>query len=132
MCAQLLCKGGKNMVCKIEMCDCNSIHEEVVESVREQIPDNKKIDVIAEFYKIFSDSTKLKILWALNISEMCVCDLAVLINVTKSAISHQLRSLKEANLVKFRKEGKNVYYSLADNCVKEIIEKGVIHTINKI
>ena len=120
------------MVCKIEMCDCNSIHQEVVEAVREQIPENKKIDVIAEFYKIFSDSTKLKILWALNISEMCVCDLAVLINVTKSAISHQLKSLKEANLVRFRKEGKNVYYSLADNCVKEIIEKGVIHIINKI
>ena len=92
----------------------------------------KQIEVISNFYKIFSDSTKLKILWALNVSEMCVCDLAVLINVTKSAISHQLRSLKEANLVKYRKEGKNVYYSLSDNCVKEIIEKGIIHTINKI
>ena len=73
-----------------------------------------------------------KLARALNVSEMCVCDLAVLINVTKSAISHQLRSLKEANLVKYRKEGKNVYYSLSDNCVKEIIEKGIIHTINKI
>ncbi len=119
------------MVCKIEMCDCNVIHQEIVEAVKEQIPEDNRISVIAEFYKIFSDSTKLKILWALDISEMCVCDLAVLVNVTKSAISHQLKILKEANLVKFRKEGKNVYYSLSDNCVKEIIEKGVIHTLNK-
>ncbi len=118
------------MVCKIEMCDCNVIHKEIVEAVKEQIPEDRRISVISEFYKIFSDSTKLKILWALDISEMCVCDLAVLVNVTKSAISHQLKILKEANLVKFRKEGKNVYYSLSDNCVKEIIEKGVIHTIN--
>ncbi len=119
------------MVCKIDMCDCNVIHEEVVEVVKKQIPEDKKVNTIAEFYKIFSDSTKLKILWALNISEMCVCDLAVLINVTKSAISHQLRSLKEANLVKCRRDGKNAYYSLADNCVKEIREKGIIHTCGR-
>lgn len=120
------------MVGKIEMCDCNVIHEDVVESVKQQLPDENRVKVLAEFYKAFSDSTKIKILWALDISEMCVCDLAVLINLTKSAISHQLSGLKEMNLVKSRREGKNVYYSLADSCVKEILEKGVIHTINRV
>ena len=119
------------MVNKIEMCDCNVIHKDIVETVRHQIPDEKRVKVLAEFYKAFSDSTKVKILWALDISEMCVCDLAVLTNLTKSAISHQLSSLKEMNLVKSRKEGKNVYYSLADSCVREILEKGVIHTMNR-
>ena len=88
------------MVCKIDMCDCNVIHEEVVETVKEQMPKEKQVKAISDFYKILSDGTKVKILWALNISEMCVCDLAVLINITKSAISHQMKALKEANLVK--------------------------------
>lgn len=119
------------MVNKIDVCDCNVIHEDIVEIVKQQMPDEKRVKILAEFYKAFSDSTKVKILWALDISEMCVCDLAVLTNLTKSAISHQLSGLKEMNLVKSRKEGKNVYYSLADICVKEILEKGVIHTINR-
>ena len=71
--------------------------------------------------------TRTKILWALDIDEMCVCDLAALLNMTKSAISHQLRTLREANLVKFRKEGKIVFYSLSDNHVKDILEKGLEH-----
>ena len=116
---------------KIEICENTVIHQEVVDTVKKQLPNNKKIDSLANFYKMFSDSTKVKILWALDITEMCVCDLAVITNVTKSAISHQLSSLKEANLVKCRKEGKIVYYSLADSCVKEILEKAVIHTINE-
>lgn len=119
------------MIEKIDMCDCNVIHEDVVDAVKQQMPDDNRVKVLAEFYKVFSDATKVKILWALDISEMCVCDLAVLTNLTKSAISHQLSFLKEVNLVKSRKEGKNVYYSLADLCVKEILEKGVIHTINR-
>lgn len=119
------------MVEKIDMCDCNVIHEDVVETVKLQMPSESKVKTLADFYKVFSDPTKVKILWALDISEMCVCDLAVLTNLTKSAISHQLSSLKEMNLVKSRKEGKNVYYSLADFCVKEILEKGVLHTINR-
>ena len=119
------------MVNKIDMCDCNVIHEEVVDTVKKQMPDENRVKMLAEFYKAFSDVTKVKILWALDISEMCVCDLAVLTNLTKSAISHQLSGLKEMNLVKSRREGKNVYYSLADTCVKEILEKGVIHTINR-
>ena len=108
----------------IEICDMQVIHEDVVNSVIEQLPSDKRIEELANFYKIFSDPTKIKILWALDISEMCGCDLAAITGVTKSAISHQLSSLKELNLVKARKQGKIVYYSLSDNCVKEILEKG--------
>ena len=115
----------------IEICENTVIHEEVVEAVEKQLPTDKKIENLANFYKMFSDPTKVKILWALDINEMCVCDLAVISKVTKSAISHQLSSLKELNLVKSRRVGKIVYYSLADSCVKEILEKGVIHTINE-
>ena len=116
---------------KLDMCENTIIHEEVVETVKKQLPGDKKIENLALFYKMFSDPTKVKMLWALDINEMCVCDLAVITKVTKSAISHQLSSLKEANLVKSRREGKIVYYSLADSCVKEILEKAVIHTINE-
>lgn len=119
------------MVKKIDVCDCTIIHQEVVDTVEKQLPDDTRIASLANFYKIFSDSTKVRILWALDISEMCVCDLAIINNLTKSAISHQLSSLKDMNLVKSRRDGKNVYYSLADDCVKEILEKGVIHTMNR-
>ena len=119
------------MVARIETCDCNSIHQDVIDTVREHMLSDEKIDKLATFYKIFSDSTKVKILWALDINEMCVCDLAVLTNMTKSAISHQLKILKEENLVKFKKVEKNVYYSLAYTCVIHIIETGILHTINK-
>lgn len=119
------------MVARIDMCDCNSVHQEVVDNVKKHIPTEEKVNLLVNFYKMFSDRTKIKILWALDINEMCVCDLAVLTNMTKSAISHQLKALKKANLVKFRREGKNVYYSLADKCVIDIIEKGLLHNINK-
>ena len=119
------------MVARIETCDCNSIHQDVIDTVKDHMLSDKKIEALANFYKIFSDNTKIKILWALDVHEMCVCDLAVLTNMTKSAISHQLRALKEANLVKYRREGKIVYYLLADTCKKKIKEKGILHTINK-
>lgn len=110
-----------------EICDCEVIHHEVVEKVRKKMPEEHILYDLADFFKVFSDSTRMKIMWALDESEMCVCDLAVLLNMTKSAISHQLRSLRNANLVKFRKEGKVVYYSLADDHVQDIIEKGLEH-----
>ena len=115
------------MVCKIDMCDCNVIHDEIVEAVKGQMPKEKQIEVISNFYKIFSDSTKLKILWALNVSEMCVCDLSCLLNMTQSAISHQLRILKANKLVKNRRDGKMMYYSLDDEHVKLIFEAGYSH-----
>ena len=82
---------------------------------------------MAVFFKIFGDSTRIKILWALDRAEMCVCDLAVLLNMTKSAVSHQLKTLRQEKLVKYRKEGKIVYYSLEDDHVKVILEVGLEH-----
>lgn len=108
-------------------CDCDVIHGEIVEAVREKMPDESELYDLADFFKVLGDSTRARIICALDESEMCVCDLAVLLNMTKSAISHQLRSLKQTNLVKYRKEGKVVYYSLADYHVKEIFEKGLEH-----
>ena len=113
---------------KSEMiCDCEVIHEEVVSRVSEGLPGESKITDIVEFFKVFGDSTRFKILYALDISEMCVCDIAVLLNMTKSAISHQLKVLRTNNLVKSKRAGKVVYYSLADHHVKEIIEKAAEH-----
>jgi ArsR family transcriptional regulator len=99
----------------------------VVNQVIGMMPPVKDFFDLANLYKAFSDPTRVKILWALHCHEMCVCDLAVLLNMTKSAISHQLRSLRMGNLVKFQKQGKVVYYSLADDHVKDIFEKGFEH-----
>lgn len=109
------------------LCDCDVIHADLVESVRKKMPDENELYDLADFFKVLGDSTRAKIIWALDESEMCVCDLAVLLNMTKSAISHQLSSLKQADLVKYRKEGKVVFYSLADDHVKAIFEKGLEH-----
>lgn len=108
-------------------CDCEVIHGTVVEAVQDRMPEDSELYDLADFFKIFGDSTRAKIMWALEESEMCVCDVAVLLNMTKSAISHQLRVLKQSNLVKYRKEGKIVYYSLADDHVKAILEMGMEH-----
>ncbi|MDR2888664.1 MAG: metalloregulator ArsR/SmtB family transcription factor [Lachnospiraceae bacterium] len=108
-------------------CDCEVIHEEVVNAVRAEMPCGDDFFALANLYKMFSDPTRVKILWALNCHEMCVCDLAVLLNMTKSAISHQLKSLRLTNLVSFQKQGKVVYYTLADDHVKDIFEKGFVH-----
>ena len=110
------------------LCDCEVIHEEIVEQVRKEMPDPKDFYQLAALYKMFADHTRVRILWALSRNEMCVCDLAVLLNMTKSAISHQLKSLRLANLVKYQKQGKVVYYSLADDHVKAILQMGFDHT----
>ena len=112
---------------KQALCDCDVIHSEVVHAVNEQMPPAMEFFELSNLYKMFSDPTRLRILWALNCHEMCVCDLAVLLNMTKSAISHQLKSLRLARLVKYEKQGKVVYYSLADSHVKDIFEKGFEH-----
>ncbi|HWS30141.1 MAG TPA: metalloregulator ArsR/SmtB family transcription factor [Clostridia bacterium] len=108
-------------------CDCDVIHADVVEAVTQRMPDEITLLELSDLFKLFGDSTRSKIIWALDEHEMCVCDLAALLGVTKSAISHQLRSLREANLVKNRREGKVVFYSLADDHVKQIFEKGLEH-----
>lgn len=114
------------------LCDCDVIHEDVVNAVKKKMPDENELYDLSDFFKILGDSTRAKIIWALDESEMCVCDLAVLLNMTKSAISHQLSSLRQANLVKYRREGKNVFYSLADDHIKAIFEKGLEHIKEKI
>ncbi|HIW58173.1 MAG TPA: metalloregulator ArsR/SmtB family transcription factor [Firmicutes bacterium] len=91
------------------------------------MPDDETLYDLAELFKIFGDATRVKILCALFTNEMCVCDMAALLGVTQSAVSHQLRALKQARLVKFRKEGKVVYYSLADDHVKTIFDQGLTH-----
>jgi DNA-binding transcriptional ArsR family regulator len=111
----------------IERCDCDVIHEEIVNKVREKMPQEETLYDLAELFKVFGDSTRIKILWALDESEMCVCDIAFLLNMTQSAISHQLRVLKQAGLVKSRREGKIVFYSLEDEHVKQIFDQGLIH-----
>lgn len=112
---------------EIDRCDCNVIHEDVIKRVSENMPKEETLYDLAELFKVFGDSTRVKILWALDEAEMCVCDIAVLLNMTQSAISHQLRVLKQARLVKNRKDGKVVYYSLDDEHVKAIFDQGLIH-----
>jgi len=112
---------------RMDFCDCTVIHADAVEKVRETMPEDSRLYDLADFFKVLGDSTRVKIMWALDSQEMCVCDLAVLLNMTKSAISHQLKALRQANLVSFRREGKIVYYSLADDHVRDIFEKGLEH-----
>ena len=109
------------------LCDCEVIHEDVVAAVEKRMPGDDKVLELAEFFKVVGDSTRIRVLWALDHAELCVCDIAVLLNMTKSAISHQLRVLRESKLVKTRREGKVVYYSLADHHVKEIFERAGEH-----
>ena len=108
-------------------CDCEVIHEEVVKKVLKEMPDGRDFYNLANLYKMFADNTRVKILWALSCNPMCVCDLAVLLGMTKSAVSHQLKSLRLSNLVKYEKQGKIVLYSLADRHVKDIFKKGFEH-----
>ena len=103
------------------------IHEDTVNQIREKMPQEETLYDLAELFKVFGDSTRIKILWALDEAEMCVCDIAFLLNMTQSAISHQLRVLKQAELVKSRREGKIVFYSLEDEHVKQIFAQGLIH-----
>ena len=108
-------------------CDCNVIHENIVSSVKEKMPGEEKLYYLAELFKVFGDSTRIKILCVLAESEMCVCDISALLNMTQSAISHQLRILKQAKLVKSWREGKVVFYSLDDDHVKQIFNQGLDH-----
>ncbi len=115
----------------IEICNCTIIHEDVINKVREHIPQEEMLYDLADLFKIFGDTTRIKILCALFQAEMCVCDIAALLGMTQSSISHQLRVLKQARLVKYRKEGKVVYYSLEDEHVKSIFDQGLIHIHEK-
>jgi DNA-binding transcriptional ArsR family regulator len=110
-----------------ESCGQTVIHKEVIQKVQATIPNDESLSEVAELFKILGDRTRTRILHALFEAEMCVCDLAYLLNMTQSSISHQLRVLKQAKLVKNRKEGKVVYYSLADDHIKSIFEQAFDH-----
>ena len=112
---------------EVECCDVICVHEDMIQKVKKLLPEEELIKELADFYKVFGDATRVKILCVLLESEMCVCDLAELLEMTQSAISHQLRVLKQMKLVKNRREGKTVYYSLADGHIQNIISQGMEH-----
>ena len=112
---------------KVESCSCNIVHKDVVEEVKDKLPQEEILYDLAELFKVFGDSTRIKIICSLFESEMCVCDLSALLNISQSAISHQLRVLKSARLVKFRRAGKVIYYSLDDEHIKQIFDAGLHH-----
>ncbi len=116
---------------EVEICEYMHAHEDTVKTVKALMPPDEELYDLAELYKIFGDSTRIKILYVLLESEMCVCDISTLIGVSQSAISHQLRQLRRANLIKPRRDGKTVFYSLADEHVKTIINNGMEHIHEK-
>ncbi|SFE21927.1 ArsR/SmtB family transcription factor [Peptostreptococcus sp. D1] len=111
----------------IEVCDIQKTNDELVEKIKRNIPENEVLDDLSELFKVFGDITRIKIIYAIKDYEMCVCDIAKFLGMTQSAISHQLRVLKRARLVKYRREGKTVYYSLDDEHVNKIFEFGLSH-----
>ena len=111
----------------VEHCETCEIHEDKIKQVSEHMPDEDELYDLAELFKIFGDSTRIRILYVLFESEVCVCDLAAALNMTQSAVSHQLRILKQNKLVRSRREGKSVFYSLADAHVRAIINQGLEH-----
>ena len=113
------------------ICDCNVMHKEMVEDTLSKMPENITLQNLADFFKIMGDPTRCKLLFALLQNEMCVCDLANVLSMTKSSISHQLSKMKDVGLVKCRKSGKTVYYSLDDEHISEIFEVGLKHISHK-
>jgi len=115
----------------IEVCEIQCIHENDVKEVKGKMIDEDLIIDMADFFKVFGDATRVRIMYSLFEKEMCVCDIAAVLEMNQSAISHQLRVLKAKRLVKFRRDGKIIYYSLDDDHVKEIIDKGLLHVRHK-
>ena len=111
----------------VECCDFIHAHEDIVKKVQKEMPSEDTLYDLTELFRIFGDSTRVRILYVLFEAEMCVCDIAMLLGLTQSAVSHRLRALKNARLVKSRRDGKTVFYSLADDHVKTIIDQGLEH-----
>lgn len=111
----------------VERCEYMCAHEDIIDRVLEKMPEDEILYDLADLFKIFGDTTRIKILYVLFESEMCVCDIAQLLGMTQSAISHQLRALKQSKLVKYRRDGKTVFYSLADTHVRMILDQGMEH-----
>ncbi|WP_343288242.1 metalloregulator ArsR/SmtB family transcription factor [Turicibacter bilis] len=115
----------------MEVCSLEAIHDDVVKKVKIKMPNDDDLLKLSDLYKAMGDLTRIRILSALVHSEMCVCDLAALLEMTQSAISHQLRVLRQAHLVNYRKEGKVVYYSLDDDHIKMLYEQGLVHVLHQ-
>jgi ArsR family transcriptional regulator len=113
------------------VCDCNIIHQNRVDKALENKPLDRDLVGLSELFKILGDLTRIKILWTLDKTEMCVCDIANVLNMTKSSISHQLAILRKAGIVKYRKSGKEVYYMLDDEHIKKLYEIGIEHIDHK-
>ncbi len=111
----------------IETCTFLCVHEDVVNRVRGHFPQEERLLHLADLFKVFGDGTRVRILYVLLEAEVCVCDLATLLGMTQSAVSHQLRILKQARLIKARRDGKTVFYSLADDHVATLLRQGMEH-----
>jgi ArsR family transcriptional regulator len=116
---------------KEDMCDCNIIHQETVDKIIKQMPDVELLNELTNFFKILGDQTRIKILFALDKEEMCVCDIANVLGMSKSSISHQLATLRKNGIVKNRRVGKEVFYTLDDDHVKNVFEIGIEHIKHK-
>ena len=114
------------------VCDCDAIHQELVDAVLQQMPNDRLFTRLADFYKIMADPTRCKILYALQQQELCVCDLAGLLSMTKSSVSHQLAKLRSQGVVKCRRAGKEVYYSLDDDHIAQIFSTTMTHLAHKV
>ena len=116
---------------EVPMCECEDVHGALIEEKRERMPEEGELYDLSDFFKILGDSTRISILFAIDGEPMCVCDISSLLGITKSAVSHQLKILRQTDLVKYRRSGKNVYYTLADDHVKSIIEMALAHINEK-
>ncbi len=111
----------------VEQCEVHEVHPETVEKIHERMPDEDELVDLAELFKVFGDSTRIRILYALHEGDICVCDLAELLAMTQSAVSHQLKILKQSKLVRSRREGRQIFYFLADEHVRSILSIGLEH-----
>ena len=116
----------------VDICEVSVIHDDILKRVRDKMPPEEPVYEVSELFKVFGDLTRARILCALNIEEMCVCDLAALLNMTHSAVSHQLRLLKVSRIVKSRKEGRVVYYSLDDTHIAKIFAMAFEHVMERV
>lgn len=118
---------ARHLSSDVDICETNCIHADIVARVARNLPRGHLLDPLADFFKLFGDGTRIRILWALSESEMCVCDLCALLNMQQSAVSHQLKNLKQSRVVKARREGKVVYYSLDDDHIRRLLDLGMAH-----
>lgn len=116
----------------INVCDCNIIHKEAVNKALQNKPEKEELERLSEVFKLLGDLTRTQILWVLDKNEMCVCDIANVLNMTKSSISHQLAILRSAGIVNFRRDGREIYYSLDDEHITKLYEIGILHIEHKL